>query len=108
MGSLRCHSELSEIIEDTFCEAFGESNPGFKIINDGFDPDGYPVLNACHLDIIRLLRFKCGLLTNDISGRLLCYDFQMDFIAKLMKPSKVHINNIKISDVKEMIDAEKV
>ena len=103
-----CHSELSEIIEDTFCEAFGESNPGFKIINDGFDEEGYPVLNACHLDIIRILRFKRGLLTNDISGRLLCYDFQIDFLAKLMKPAKVHINNIKISDVKEMIDAEKV
>ncbi len=103
-----CHRSLSEMIEDTFYEAFGESNPGYKMINDGFDSDGAPVLNACHLDIIRLLRFKRGLLTNGIPGRILCYDFQMEFIAKLMKPAKVHINHIKIKDAEEMIKNEKI
>lgn len=78
------------------------------MINDGFDPDGAPVLNGCHLDIIRLLKFKRGLLTNGIRGRILCYDFQMEFISKLMKPAKVHINHIKIKDTEEMIRNEKI
>ena len=103
-----CHPELTEMIEDTFCEAFGESNPSYKMINDGFDPEGAPVLNSCNLDIIRLLKFKRGLLTNGIRGRILCYDFQMEFIAKLMKPAKVHINHIKIKDTEEMIRNEKI
>ena len=103
-----CYPEFSEMIEDTFCEVFGESNPSYKMINDGFDPEGAPVLNACHLDIICLLKFKRGLLTNGIRGRILCYDFQMEFIAKLMKPAKVHINHIKIKDTEEMIRNEKI
>lgn len=101
-----CHPPLRELIEDTFFESFGDSNPNYKIINDGFDDDGNPVLNGCFLDVVRLLKFKRGLLTNDISGRVLCFDFQMEFVAKLMKPAKIHINHIKIKDVEEMINTE--
>lgn len=99
-----CHKELHEMINDTFSEAYGCSNSNFKTLNDGFDAEGNPVINACHPDIIRLLKFKRGLLTNDIPGRVLCYDFQMEFVAKLMRPAKVRINNIKIKDVEEMIN----
>ena len=101
-----CHPPFRELIEDTFFENFGESNPNYKIINDGFDGDGNPVLNGCFLDVVRLLKFKRGLLTNDIPGRVLCFDFQMEFVAKLMKPAKVHINHIKIKDVEEMMNTE--
>ena len=106
-SSVEIKYELEDLVQQ-IREAFGESNPGYKMINDGFDSDGAPVLNACHLDIIRLLRFKRGLLTNGIPGRILCYDFQMEFIAKLMKPAKVHINHIKIKDAEEMIKNEKI
>ena len=41
-----------------------------------------------------------------IPGRVLCFDFQMEFVAKLMKPAKVHINHIKIKDVEEMMNTE--
>ena len=101
-----CHPPLRELIEDTFFESFGDSNPNYKIINDGFDGDGNPVLNGCFLDVVRLLKFKRGLLTNDIPGRVLCFDFQMEFAAKLMKPARVQINHIKIQDVEEMINTE--
>lgn len=101
-----CHTSYRELIEDAFFESFGDSNPNYKIINDGFDGDGNPVLNGCFLDVVRLLKFKRGLLTNDISGRVHCLDFQMEFVAKLMKPAKIHINHIKIKDVEEMINAE--
>ena len=101
-----CHPPFRELIEDTFFENFGESNPNYKIINDGFDGDGNPVLNGCFLDVVRLLKFKRGLLTNDIPGRVLCFDFQMEFVAKLMKPAKVQINHIKIKDVEEMMNTE--
>ena len=101
-----CHPSFRELIEDTFFENFGESNPNYKIINDGFDGDGNPVLNGCFLDVVRLLKFKRGLLTNDIPGRVLCFDFQMEFAAKLMKPARVQINHIKIQDVEEMINTE--
>ena len=102
-----CHQELSEMIEDTFIDGFGYGDNGFKTVNDGFDKYGNPVLNGCHLDIIRLMKFKRGLLNNDISGRILCYDFQVDFVQKIMCPAKVKINNIKIHDVREMIENEK-
>ncbi len=59
------------------------------------------------MDIIRLMKFKRGLLNNDISGRILCYDFQVDFVQKVMCPAKIKINNIKIHDVREMIENEK-
>ena len=101
-----CHPPFRELIEDTFFESFGDSNPNYKIINDGFDSDGNPVLDGCFLDVVRLLKFKRGLLTNDIPGRVLCFDFQMEFVAKLMKPAKVHINHIKIKDVEEMMNTE--
>ena len=101
-----CHPPFRELIEDTFFESFGDSNPNYKIINDGFDSDGNPVLDGCFLDVVRLLKFKRGLLTNDIPGRILCFDFQMEFAAKLMKPAKVHINHIKIKDVEEMMNTE--
>lgn len=101
-----CHPPFRELIEDTFFENFGEFNPNYKIINDGFDGDGNPVLNGCFLDVVRLLKFKRGLLTNDIPGRVLCFDFQMEFVAKLMKPAKVQINHIKIKDVEEMMNTE--
>lgn len=101
-----CHPPFRELIEDTFFESFGDSNPNYKIINDGFDGHGNPVLNGCFLDVVRLLKFKRGLLTNDIPGRVLCFDFQMEFVAKLMKPAKVHINHIKIKDVEEMMNTE--
>lgn len=101
-----CHPPFRELIEDTFFESFGDSNPNHKIINDGFDGDGNPVLDGCFLDVVRLLKFKRGLLTNDIPGRVLCFDFQMEFVAKLMKPAKVHINHIKIKDVEEMMNTE--
>ena len=101
-----CHPPFRELIEDTFFENFGDSNPNYKIINDGFDSDGNPVLDGCFLDVVRLLKFKRGLLTNDIPGRVLCFDFQMEFVAKLMKPAKVHINHIKIKDVEEMMNTE--
>ena len=100
------HYSCRELIEDTFFESFGDSNPNYKIINDGFDGDGNPVLNGCFLDVVRLLKFKRGLLTNDIPGRVLCFDFQMEFVEKLMKPAKVQINHIKIKDVEEMINTE--
>ena len=101
-----CHPPFRELIEDTFFESFGDSNPNYKIINDGFDSDGNPVLDGCFLDVVRLLKFKRGLLTNDIPGRVLCFDFQMEFVTKLMKPAKVHINHIKIKDVEEMMNTE--
>ena len=101
-----CHPPFRELIEDTFFESFGDSNPNYKIINDGFDSDGNPVLDGCFLDVVWLLKFKRGLLTNDIPGRILCFDFQMEFVAKLMKPAKVHINHIKIKDVEEMMNTE--
>ena len=101
-----CHPPFRELIEDTFFESFGDSNPNYKIINDGFDSNGNPVLDGCFLDVVRLLKFKRGLLTNDIPGRVLCFDFQMEFVAKLMKPAKVHINHIKIKDVEEMMNTE--
>lgn len=98
-----CHEDLRDMIDITFEENFGKPNPSFSIVNDGFDEDNNPVLNCCHLDIIRLMRFKRGLLVNDLTGRILCYDFQMEFIRKVMKPAKIEINHIKIKDVKEMI-----
>ena len=101
-----CHPPFRELIEDTFFESFGDSNPNYKIINDGFDSDGNPVLDGCFLDVVRLLKFKRGLLTNDIPGKVLCFDFQMEFVAKLMKPAKVQINHIKIKDVEEMMNTE--
>ena len=101
-----CHPPFRELIEDTFFESFGDSNPNYKIINDGFDSDGNPVLDGCFLDVVRLLKFKRGLLTNDIPGRVLCFDLQMEFVAKLMKPAKVHINHIKIKDIEEMMNTE--
>lgn len=53
-------------------ENYGEEDVGYKTVNDGFDSDGLPVLNGCFLDIIRMLRFKRGLLANgsDILPRL--------------------------------------
>ena len=54
-----------------------------------------------------MMKFKRGLLNNDICGRILCYDFQVDFVQKIMCPAKVKINNIKIHDVREMIENEK-
>ena len=102
-----CYREFSEMIEDTFIDEFGYGDKGFKTVNDGFDKDGNPVLNGCNLDIVRLMKFKRGLLNNDISGRVLCYDFQVDFVKKVMCPAKVKINNIKIDDVREMVENEK-
>ena len=101
-----CHPAFRDLIDDTFAQSFGESNPNYKIINDGFDSDGKPVLNGCHFDVVRLIKFKRGLLTNNLSGRILCYDFQMEFLAKLMKPASVRLNHIKIRDVEEMIKTE--
>lgn len=101
-----CHPELRKMIDNTFINAFKAENQNFKTVNDGFDSDGNPVINSCCFDIMRLLKFKRGLLNNGIKGRILCYDFQIDIISKLMKPADVIINNIKISDVREMINNE--
>ena len=101
------HKEYRNMIEDTLTGAYGEPKSNYKTINDGFDKTGNPVLNGCLLDIIRLMKFKRGLLANDISGKILCFDFQMDFISMLMRPAKVTISNIKIQDVREWINAEK-
>lgn len=99
-----CHSEYRDLIDETFEKHYGKPNVEFITINDGFDKEGNPVINGCHLDIIRLIKFKQGLLVNDITGRILCYDFQMDFIKRIMQPANIIFNHIKINDIKEAID----
>ncbi len=99
-----CHKDFRQIIEDAFCEAFGKPNSNYKIINDGFDKAKNPVINSCFLDVVKLLKFKRGLLTNNIVGRILCFDFQTEFISKIMHPAKIHLNHIEIQDVKEMMN----
>ena len=99
-----CHKDYSDSVDEAFRENYKEGTVDFATINDGFDDEGHPVLNGCSCEITRLFRFKQGLLVNDLTGRILCYDFQMDFIAQIMAPAKIVFNHIKINDIREAIE----
>ncbi len=99
-----CHKDYSDSVDEAFKENFKDGTVDFATINDGFDDEGHPVLNACSCEITRLFKFKQGLLVNNLTGRILCYDFQMDFIAQIMAPAKIVFNHIKINDIREAID----
>ncbi len=99
-----CHKDYNDSVDEAFRENYKEGTVDFATINDGFDEEGHPVLNGCSCDITRLFKFQKGLLVNDLTGRILCYDFQMDFIAQIMAPAKIVFNHIKINDIREAIE----
>ena len=51
--------------------------------NDGFDETGAPVLLAYSCDIPRIHRFYTGLLTNRLSGSMICFDFQEEALREI-------------------------
>ena len=50
----------------------------FVVANDGFDEKGQPVLLAYTCDIPRIFRFCSGLEHNDLTGVIICFDYQED------------------------------
>lgn len=57
---------------------FHARDSGSMFENDATDASGRPVLFAVDCDLPRIGRFKRALLTHDIVGTLLCFDFQAD------------------------------
>lgn len=57
------------------------ANPDSAVENDGFAPDGRPVLFSYLPDIPRLNRFAAALELHDQTGVLICCDFQREALA---------------------------
>lgn len=99
-----CFSEIREEIWDLFRENFGEPHNNFIVENDGLDDERNPALFCFFLEFDKILRFKRGLLAHDITGRVVCFDFQIDFLAEIMKPAKIKFNHIDIQEVRELME----
>ena len=97
-----CNQGLRAIIDNTMSRNFKPRQSNYIIENDGFDSKGLPVINGCHLEVNKMMRFKRGLLAYNLTGRILCYEFQKDFIKRLMTPAIIKFNTIAISDVREI------
>ena len=50
--------------------------------NDAVDDNGCPVLFACTCGLPRIKRFDTALRLQSGTGRLICFDFQMDALRK--------------------------
>ena len=97
-----CNQYLRAMIDSTMSRNFKPRQSNYIIENDGFDSIGLPVINGCHLEVNKMMRFKRGLLAYNLTGRILCYEFQKDFIKRLMTPAILKFNTIAISDVREI------
>lgn len=99
-----CFKNIREEIWDLFRENFGKHDEWSLVENDGYDSEGNPALFCFFLEFDKILRFKRGLLAHDFTGRVVCFDFQIDFLDEIMKPAKIKFNHIGVQEIREMME----
>ena len=97
-----CHKNINEMVWNVFRNNFGTRVSGFAMENDAVY-EGMPVCNLCNLDIVKLIHFKQSLLINKTTGLIACFDFQEEFLARIMKPAKVTFKRIYMNEFEEVL-----
>lgn len=72
------------------------------IENDAVDDNGCPVLFACTCGLPRIKRFDTALRLQSGTGRLICFDFQMDALRKCCE-DRAQFQTIGLKNGKEVL-----
>lgn len=75
---LLCSSRQMAELDGILSENLLPSQRGGVLESDGMNQEGQPVLFAYAMDLPRILRFHQALELQDITGVLLCFDFQVE------------------------------
>ena len=79
-----CSAELNEKMHELLSENLYEHDPGHSVENDAIDDDGNPVLFACTFDLVRLRRFVQGIMMQNKTGTIYCFDFQKEALTHII------------------------
>lgn len=79
---LLCNPTKTEELNQLLMGDLYPANPAMVFENDAVDEHGNPVLFAYFCDLPRLARFSAALSLRDMTGTILCFDFQKDVLLK--------------------------
>ena len=80
---LLCTPSQKELLDEILLENLSAGRPGWPVEHDAFDEAGAPVLFAYTCDMPRIKRFDTALALRDITGTLICFDFQEDLLRRI-------------------------
>lgn len=81
-----CTPELQDTLNAILMENLSAPQPNHRIVNDGFDESGTPVLFGYTCDMPRIKRFDTALALHDQAGTLICFDFQENAMRRICGP----------------------
>lgn len=94
LGNKPLYDDLRQILAEDL-----QPNPDAYIVQDGFNPEGYPVLICIDCDLKRLMIFRNQLVLSGKHREVICFDFQKDaikeFCGKTISITTVDSNQIK-------------
>lgn len=89
--------ELNHILFDDYLPI----NPDYNVVNDAISDDGVPVIQAYDFDLVKIKRFRQGLILKDMAGIIYCFDFQKETLSNYFQSIKVKIHTIDTEKFKK-------
>lgn len=80
---LLCDTALKAVLDEILSENLSARRPGWSVENDAFDETDAPVLFAYTCDMPRIKRFDTALALHELTGTLICFDFQEEVLRQI-------------------------
>jgi len=88
-----CQPDIQEQLNEILSENLLPPSPAMPIEHDALEKDGSPVLFSYLCDLPRLHRFRCALTLRNLTGSILCFDYQAEALREAFG-AQVNITSI--------------
>ena len=88
-----CQPDMLEQLNEILSENLLPPSPAMPIEHDALEKDGSPVLFSYLCDLPRLHRFRCALTLRNLTGSILCFDYQAEALREAFG-AQVNITSI--------------
>ena len=88
-----CQPDMLEQLNEILSENLLPPSPAMPIEHDALEQDGSPVLFSYLCDLPRLHRFRCALTLRNLTGSILCFDYQAEALREAFG-AQVNITSI--------------
>ena len=97
-----CQPDIQEQLNEILSENLLPPSPAMPIEHDALEKDGSPVLFSYLCDLPRLHRFRCALTLRNLTGSILCFDYQAEALRGVFG-AQVNITSIDFDAYERMM-----
>ena len=97
-----CQPDMQEQLNEILSENLLPPSPAMPIEHDALEQDGSPVLFSYLCDLPRLHRFRCALTLRNLTGSILCFDYQAEALREAFG-AQVNITSIDFAAYERMM-----